>query len=339
MENLNNFFSKYLLKLQKKINNGSQEMRYKSSNFWGITLTWSIIGFFSLGFLYACIARIDEVVITRGELQALGAQRPIKMPFSGVINEILIKEGDQVQKDQLLIKIDTDIFESRKQKLVAEINGLKEILANERDILDRISKILEVGASSRVEYIQQKIKVEELISREKQIKEELQEVEYQLKQTGLRSPLVGKIFNLIPSSTGYVASAGETLLEIVPEGPMEAKVFFNNSDVGFLRPEMEAEIRLDAYPFTQFGSIEGNLKSVGEESLPPDQFNNQVRFPGYVSLDKQYLEKNQKKYFVKSGQTVAVNFIVRDKPLITLLTDVIANSWDNLRGIKTERSR
>tara|TARA_B100001989_G_scaffold109127_1_gene76582 strand:- start:20 stop:220 length:201 start_codon:yes stop_codon:yes gene_type:complete len=55
-----------------------------------------------------------------------------------------------------------------------------------------------------------------------------------------------------------------------------------------------------------------------------------------VSLSKQYLIKNDEKYFLKSGQTVTVNFIVRDKPLITILTDVIENSWDSLRGIKTE---
>ena len=285
------------------------------------------------------VARIDEVVITRGELQALGAQRPIKMPFSGSVNQISIAEGDQVNEGQLLIKLDTDIFKARKDKLLAELSSLKLIIINEKDILERISSVVEDGASSKVEYLKQQIKVEELISRVKQIKEELQEIQYQLEQSYLRSPLKGKVFNLIPSSSGYVASAGETLLEVVPEGPMEAKVFFNNTDVGFIKKGMNAEIRVDAYPFTQFGSIDGNFKSIAEESLPPDQFNNQVRFPGYVSLSKQYLEKNNKKYFVKSGQTVSVNFIVRDKPLITLLTDVIANSWDSLRGIKTEGSR
>jgi len=339
MGKLKKYFSKYFLKLKKNIHNGPQEMRYKSSNFWSVTLTWSIIGSFGIGILYACISRIDEVVITRGELQALGAQRPIKMPFSGNVYEILVEEGEPVQQGQMLIKLDTDLFKARKQKLLAELDSLKRIIINENDILRMIHKVVKEGASSQVEYIQQKITVEELNSREKQIKEELREIEYQIELTNLTSPLKGKVFNLIPSSSGYVASAGETLLEIVPEGPMEAKVFFNNNDVGFLRSDMDAEIRVDAYPFTQFGSIDGNLKSVGEESLPPDQFNPQVRFPGYVSLGKQYLEKNSKKYFVKSGQTVTVNFIVRDKPLITLLTDVIANSWDSLRGIKTEGSR
>ena len=56
-------------------------------------------------------------------------------------------------------------------------------------------------------------------------------------------------------------------------------------------------------------------------------------------IDRDKIFTVSKRYFVKSGQTVTVNFIVRDIPLITLLTDVIANSWDSLRGIKTEGGR
>lgn len=324
---------------KKTIDYNPQEMRYKSPNFWGKTLTWSIVGSFSITFVFACIARIDEVVITRGELQALGSLRPIKMPFTSQVNKILIDEGDEVRKDQLLIKLDTDVFEARKEKLILEQKALTGIIFNENNVLISIEKILDQGAVSYIEYVNQKNKVEELVLRQKQIQEELKEINYQLDKSHLRSPLDGKVFNLVTFSPGYLGGEGEILLEIVPLGSLEAKINFNNADIGFVKPDMVAEVRIDAYPFTQFGSIKGILRSIGEDTLPPDQFNNQIRFPGYVSLSKQYLEKDEKKYFLKSGQTVTANFIVRDKPLITLLTDVIANSWDSLRGIKTEGSR
>ena len=53
--------------------------------------------------------------------------------------------------------------------------------------------------------------------------------------------------------------------------------------------------------------------------MPADQQNPQSRFPVIVSLDKQYLNLNKKKYKVKSGQSVSVNFIVRKKRLITFV--------------------
>ena len=325
--------------IKKRIDFSPQEMRYKSSKFWGVTLTWTIIGSFGLGFIFACYAKIDEVVITRGELQPYGSLRPIKMPFSAKVDQIVVAEGSQVTKDQLLIKLDTNIFEARKAKLIAELEYLKKIILDEVDILGRIKEIENQGGISYLEYLKQKNKTEELKTNKKKIKEELNEINYQLANSYLRAPLDGKVFNLVTFSSGYAGAAGETLLEIVPNGPLEAKVDIDNTDVGFIKPNMNAEIRVDAYPFTQFGYVEGTLRFIGEESLPPDQFNSQIRFPAYVSLSNQYLTKNDKKYILKSGQTVTVNFIVRDKPLITLLTDVIANSWDSLRGIKTEGSR
>ena len=101
---------------------------------------------------------------------------------------------------------------------------------------------------------------------------------------------------------------------------------------------MTAQVRVDAYPFTQFGDIPGVLKSVGEEVLPADQQHPQPRFPALVVLKQQYLERNGQRYAVRPGQSVSVNLIVRDKPVINLLTDAMEKAWDALRGIKSAQN-
>ena len=169
-----------------------------------------------------------------------------------------------------------------------------------------------------------------------QIKSKTKELEFEIKKARLVSPTNGTVFNLIPSNKGYFASVGETLLWIVPEGDLEAKIFLTNQNIGFVKQNMPAEIRVDAYPFTQFGAIKGKLHSIGKEVLPADQQNPQTRFPALVKLEAQYLQNNGEKYKVKSGQSVSVNLIVRDKPIITLLTDSIEKALDSLRGIKSE---
>ena len=336
--NLKNKIQNLIKKKRENNSNLSQEVRYKSSNNWSIAILWTIIGSFGFGIIFACISRIDEVVITRGELQAVGAERPIKIPIDGIVSKILVKEGEEVELGQVLLELEYDVFIRNKEKLEFQIASNKEIYLNEEDMLTRYETLLKDGGVSLFEYLTQKNKVNEIKSKIKELESELQVINYQLSKTIIKSPLKGKVFNLIPSSPGYAASKAETLLLIVPSEELEAKIFFNNSDIGFLRDNMSAEIRIDSYPFTQFGHIKGNLKAIGKEALPPDQFNPQARFPGYVKLSKQYLERKNKKYFIQSGQTLSANFVVRDKPLITLLTDVIANAWDSLRGIKTEGS-
>ena len=54
-------------------------------------------------------------------------------------------------------------------------------------------------------------------------------------------------------------------------------------------------------------------------------------------LTRQYLEKRGKRFPVSAGQSVSVNFIVRDKPVISLLTDSVEKAFDALRGIKTDQ--
>ncbi len=311
-------------------------VRYKAAPIWTRALMLSIATTFGFGFVFACIAKIDEVVIAKGELQAIGAERPIKSPISGVLSKILVSEGQSVSKGQSLLLFDTKNLEARKESLLAKLNELISTLETEKNILKEISVLAEIGGIQRLQYLQQKNRVNELTYEIKQSEANIKEVGFEISKTNLNSPVKGRVFNLIAISPGYAATLGETLLKIVPDGAVEAKVFLSNFDIGFIEKDMNAQIRVDAYPFTQFGYIDGKLKSIAEEVLPPDQQNPAPRFPAYVELSSQYLERDGKKYKVRSGQSVSVNLVVREKPVITLLSDVFDRSIDSLKGIKNK---
>ena len=315
-----------------------QEIRYQSAPLWSRALMLSIAGSVGFGLIYACIARIDEVVIARGELQAKGAERPIKAPISGLISKISVKEGDEVDAGELLIEFDTQIVTAREDGLLSKLQGLKNSYEVEKEIAQRLTALASEGAIPKLDYLRQKNRLEEIQSNIAQTQATIREVKYEKLKTKLLSPLKGRVFDLVPASAGYAASIGETLLKIVPKGDVEAKVFITNADIGFVKPQMEAQIRVDAYPFTQFGSITGELKAIGEEVLPANEQYPYSRFPAYLKLNQQYLEKNKTKYIVRPGQSISVNLRVRKKPVISLLTDSVEKAWDSLRGIKTDQT-
>ncbi len=327
---------KKLLFSQKFNSFQNEESRYKPSLIWSRALLWAIIGSVGFGLVYSIIARIDEVVISKGELQAKGAERPIKSPFSGLIKSLNVEEGQRVKENQILIELDVSNFEAQYEGLTSKLNSLLTTKKIKKEILDRLVFLNEEGVISRIELLKERDSLQKIEADILQVKAKAKELEFELNRAKLVSPSNGTVFNLIPSNKGYYASSGETLLFIVPEGDLEAKIFLSNKDVGFVKPNMNAEIRVDAFPFTQFGSIKGALKSIGQESLPPDELNSKSRFPAIVELDKQFLLLKDKKYNLKSGQSVSVNLIVRDKPVITLLTDSIEKAFDALRGIKSE---
>ena len=322
----------------KKFNSfQNEELRYKPTLFWSTALLWAIIGSVGFGIIYSIFARIDEVVTSRGELQAKGAERPIKAPFSSNIKSIYIEEGDYVEKSQLLIELDVSGYEAQYEGLTSKLTSLNITKKLKEEIVNRLDHLYRQGVIPQIELLQERNSLQEIESDILQVKSKLKELEFELNKAKLISPTNGTVFNLVPSNEGYFVSSGETLLLIVPEGDLEAKIFLSNEDIGFITPSMKAEIRIDAYPFTQFGSIEGVLKYVGNESLPPDQQNALYLFPALVELENQFLLLNNKKYKLKSGQSVSVNLIVRDKPVITLLTDSIEKAFDALRGVKSDR--
>ena len=316
------------------LNSTGQELVYRQPPKWTKALVWSIAGSFGFGLIFACFARIDEVVIARGELQAIGAERPIKSPISGIISQIYVSEGKSVDTGDKLIEFDSNVLFAREESLKAKLEELMISKKLEEDILKEVETLAEIGGIQVIQYLQQEKKVNQVNFEIKQIEAKIKEINFDKRKTVILSPVKGKVFNLIPQSIGYASTLGENLMNVVPDGDVEAKVFLSNNDVGFVKNEMEADIRIDAYPFTQFGSIKGKLKFVGDEVLPSDFQNPEPRFPAYINLSKQYLFKNGNTYKVRSGQSVSVNLKVRDKPVISLLTDAIDKAFDSLKGIK-----
>ena len=100
-----------------------REIRYKRSFKWSKSIQWSIVAAISFGFVYSVFTRIDEVVIARGDLQAEGAERPIKSPLAGVVRTILVKEGQLVSKNTSLLTLDSEVNESRISSLLKQLKG------------------------------------------------------------------------------------------------------------------------------------------------------------------------------------------------------------------------
>ena len=53
-----------------------------------------------LGIGWLAIAKTDEIIIVQGKIIPIGKVKEIKMPMSGVIENVKIKEGDLVKKNQ-----------------------------------------------------------------------------------------------------------------------------------------------------------------------------------------------------------------------------------------------
>jgi hemolysin D len=83
----------------------------------------------------------------------------------------------------------------------------------------------------------------------------------------LRASQAGIVKDLATHTVGTVVSPGTVLLSIVPENePLVAEVMVKNEDVGFVVPQQKVKVKLVAYPFEQYGMLEGQILRIGADA-------------------------------------------------------------------------
>ncbi|WP_235694286.1 HlyD family type I secretion periplasmic adaptor subunit [Brucella intermedia] len=88
----------------------------------------------------------------------------------------------------------------------------------------------------------------------------------------IRSPIEGTVQLTSIATAGQVIAAGTELMRIVASNaPLEIEAYLPNREVGFVTANQTAIVKLEAYPFTRFGVLEGRVLRVSSDAIPePD---------------------------------------------------------------------
>ncbi|HEX2830104.1 MAG TPA: HlyD family type I secretion periplasmic adaptor subunit [Burkholderiales bacterium] len=83
----------------------------------------------------------------------------------------------------------------------------------------------------------------------------------------LRAPQAGIVKDLATHTPGTVLAPGAIVLTLVPQGePLIGEVWVNNADAGFVRAGQSAKIKVAAYPFQKYGTLEGTVRQVSADA-------------------------------------------------------------------------
>ena len=152
----------------------------------------------------------------------------------------------------------------------------------------------------------------------------------------LRAPVEGLIFDLKPTSSGFVAQSSEPIMKIVPFNNLEADIKIPSSKIGFVKLGMPVEISIDSFPASDFGSLKGEIESIGSDVLESNNNNDQLGlyFPGRIKLDSQTLKlKNGRKLPLQVGMSLKANIKLRRVSYLKLLLGTFKDKSDSLKEI------
>jgi hemolysin D len=139
------------------------------------------------------------------------------------------------------------------------------------------------------------------------------------------------VFNLQANLPGYVANSTEPILEIVPTDALVARVFITNRDIGFVSEGMNVDVRIDSFPYSEFGDVKGTLTHIGSDALPPDEANPYYRFPADITLEEQFITINGEPIQLQSGMSLSANIKTRPRRVIMIFADLFTRKIDSLK--------
>ncbi len=137
-------------------------------------------------------------------------------------------------------------------------------------------------------------------------------------RTEVRSPVRGIVKQLLVTTVGGVVKPGEDLVEIVPLEDMlliEAKI--NPKDIAFLRPGLQASVKITAYDYAVYGDLKGELIRVSADSITDDQGN--VFYKAYLKTEGTILSKTKKVLPIMPGMISSVDILTGKKSVLNYL--------------------
>lgn len=274
---------------------------------------------------------ITESISANGKVQP-EIEVKISPEVSGEIISLPVKEGDYVEKGQLLVKIKPDTYISFKERAIASVNSSKARLAQAQAQLEqselgfnRSKQLFEQKAisesdfeSAQTNFNVAKADVKAALFNVESAEASLREAEENLSKTTIYAPMTGTISKLNVELgervVGTAQMAGTELLRVANLSRMETRVDVNENDIVRVKLNDTALIEIDAYVDQKFkGVVTQIANSASLQGVSADQVTSfEVRI---LLLEESYkhLISNRNKNPFRPGMSTTVEILTETR--------------------------
>ncbi len=134
-------------------------------------------------------------------------------------------------------------------------------------------------------------------------------------RTIVRSPIKGIVQKLYIHTVGGVIKPGEDLVEIVPtDDKLWLEVKVKPSDIAFIYPGEKAVVKVSAYDFAIYGSLEGEVVHISADTTKDDK--DRPWYIVHIKTKKNYLGTKEKPLKIIPGMTVNVDIMTGKKTVL-----------------------
>jgi hemolysin D len=174
--------------------------------------------------------------------------------FRRLVAKHFVSKHDYLEREQVRIEQEADLATQRSrlheiEAALREAQGQHEaIIAETRRInLDSITEGQQKAAA---------------------LAQELHKADARRRLMQLTAPVAGTVQQLAVHTVGGVVTPAQPVLVIVPRNnPLEVEAFIENKDIGFVKPDQKAEVKIETFQYTKYGTIHARIASVSHDAI------------------------------------------------------------------------
>ncbi|KUM02861.1 HlyD family type I secretion periplasmic adaptor subunit [Chromobacterium subtsugae] len=210
--------------------------------------------------------------------------------YQELLDKNFISRHAYLDKQQARIEQQGDLAsqQSRIQELAAAIAGQREELqaltANFRsDALGKLREAREQASQSG---------------------EEMKKTGRRQALTQLTAPVSGSVQQLAIHTVGGVVTEAQPLLAVVPANEtLEVEAQIENKDIGFVRPGQAVTVKVESFPYTRYGYLDGVVETVSHDAQQDEKRG--LLFPARIRLKQGHLLIDGARVNLSAGMAVS----------------------------------
>ena len=218
----------------------------------------------------------------------------------------------------------------------------RERIEQERDLATQQARLAEAQAASRetaqarAAYLAETQRALSERQAQAQLKrqqytQELNKAQQRSRLTQLTAPVDGTVQQVAVHTEGGVATEAQVLMIIVPkDAEVTAEVVVDNKDIGFVNADQHATIKLETFPYTRYGTVDAQVKSVTADAVNDEKKG--AIFPATLTLAQTHINVDGKRIALSPGMNLTAEIKTGQRRVIDyLLSPVQRAASESLR--------
>jgi hemolysin D len=253
-------------------------------------------------------SRRADLAATRNEVKKLEGTLPLITRRAEALKKMVDKK---LGSEQVWLELEEERIQ-QQQELAALKDRIQQVQASIREAEEQ-RRALE--SQFRGKLLSELAETERRIA---QLEQERVKAAQRKERQRLVAPVSGVVQQLAIHTIGGVVTPAQELMKIVPESQaLEVEAWILNKDIGFVEEGQAAEVKIETFPFTRYGTIDGEVINVSSDAVTDEEKG--LVYAGRVLMKQSVIQVDQKTVNLTPGMAVTVEVKTGKRRLIEFI--------------------